>query len=96
MVPWYVASGLQPAGSFSEWDNPSWRGRIASLLGIDKAWFGMAIALVGVAMVISERDKSVQPQSRARVRMISVKGVACGVMGMCGQAIGTLLSKIGM
>jgi len=59
-------------------------------------WLGMAIALFGVAMVILERGQTVEPQSRGTAQRISTKGVLFGGIGMCGQAVGTLLSKTGM
>ncbi len=59
-------------------------------------WFGMAIALLGVATVILERGKVGVPLSKTKVQKISMKGVVYGCFGMCGQAVGTLLSKTGM
>ncbi len=59
-------------------------------------WIGMAIALCGVAAVILERGKVGVPLAKAKVQKISARGVIYGCLGMCGQAIGTLLSKTGM
>lgn len=59
-------------------------------------WFGMAVALLGVSVVILERGGKGDSVSKMQVRAISVKGVACGLAGMCGQAGGIVLSKTGM
>jgi len=59
-------------------------------------WLGMAIALFGVAMVIFERGRTGQPGAKHAERKISVQGVVYGCLGMCGQAGGIILSKIGM
>ena len=59
-------------------------------------WLGMAIALLGVAAVILERGKAGATLSSAKVQKISAKGVIFGCLAMCGQAIGMILSKIGM
>jgi len=59
-------------------------------------WLGMAIALVGVATVILERGKAGEQAIQGKVQKISVRGVVYGCLGMCGQAIGIILSKTGM
>ena len=59
-------------------------------------WLGMAIALVGVATVVLERGSAVGPKPETIVRKISLQGVVYGCFGMCGQAGGIILSKIGM
>jgi len=59
-------------------------------------WLGMAVALAGVTAVILERDKTGMPVFKTKVQKISARGVFFGCLGMCGQAIGIILSKTGM
>ena len=59
-------------------------------------WFGIAVALSGVAVVILERGARNGPARKLNVRSVSAKGVLCGLAGMSGQAGGVVLSKIGM
>jgi drug/metabolite transporter (DMT)-like permease len=61
-------------------------------------WLGMAIALFGVAMVIFERSPApAQPSGKERhVRRVTTSAVVIGALGMCGQAVGIILSKTGM
>lgn len=62
-------------------------------------WLGMAVALLGVSVVILERGAkggSSGPVPKLKVQVISARGVAFGLAGMCGQAGGIVLSKIGM
>jgi drug/metabolite transporter (DMT)-like permease len=61
-------------------------------------WLGMTIALFGVAMVIFERSPAL-PQASGKerhVRRVTAGAVAIAALGMCGQAVGIILSKIGM
>lgn len=59
-------------------------------------WLGMAVALLGVAVVILERGAKAGPAPKLKIQAISARGVAFGLAGMCGQAGGIVLSKIGM
>lgn len=61
-------------------------------------WLGMAIALGGVATVILERGKGpAAPREQQRqLPRVTARGVGIGTLGMCGQAVGTILSKTGM
>lgn len=58
-------------------------------------WLGITITLFGVGLVILERTPSTPTHGR-RVRKVSIKGVAFGTLAMLGQAVGYLLSKVGM
>lgn len=61
-------------------------------------WLGMAVALGGVATVILERSEGPGKagQRQRQAPRVTVGGVAIGALGMCGQAVGTILSKTGM
>ncbi len=56
-------------------------------------WVGMFVTLMGVGIVILERN---QKSSRLKIRNISLKGVLFGFCAMSGQAVGYVLSKTGM
>ncbi len=56
-------------------------------------WIGMFVTLLGVGIVILERN---QRASKLKIRDISLKGVLFGFGGMFGQACGYVLSKTGM
>ncbi len=56
-------------------------------------WVGMFVTLLGVGVVILERN---QKASKLKIREISLKGVLFGFGGMFGQACGYVLSKTGM
>lgn len=59
-------------------------------------WFGMAVALSGVGMVIMEK-KSKKPVRQGSVqRNATLAGVAFGLLAMLGQGCGMVLSKAGM
>lgn len=58
-------------------------------------WLGIIITLFGVALVILERTPAAPVHGR-QSRTISLKGVAIGIVAMLGQAVGYLLSKVGM
>ncbi|MDJ0623835.1 MAG: DMT family transporter [Desulfocapsaceae bacterium] len=59
-------------------------------------WFGMAVTLSGVAMVIMEK-KSKRPIKRGSIqRNATLAGVIFGLLAMAGQGCGMVLSKAGM
>lgn len=58
-------------------------------------WLGIIITLFGVTLVILERTPA-EPIHGRRNRKISLKGVTIGIVAMVGQAVGYLLSKVGM
>ncbi len=63
-------------------------------------WLGIAVTLCGVAMVILERNgngstKTTAPKNRI-LKQITPHGVLMAFLGMLGQAIGYILSKVGM
>lgn len=57
-------------------------------------WIGMIITLAGVSLVILEKNKKNGAQKN--IRIITPKGVLLGIGGMLGQAIGYVMSKLGM
>lgn len=59
-------------------------------------WIGMLVTLSGVAIVILERHQTSAVPSTRNIRSISLKGVLLGFGAMLGQAIGYILSKVGM
>ncbi len=59
-------------------------------------WVGMMITLVGVGIVILERNQKVSNTSDLKIRNISFKGILFGFGAMFGQACGYILSKTGM
>lgn len=67
-------------------------------------WGGMLVTLSGVAMVILERSNGngtqTNPELRKKnsrmIRPITAKGLVFGFLGMVGQAIGYVFSKVGM
>lgn len=58
-------------------------------------WAGIATTLSGVCLVILERSGN-QPQDGLNRRKISLKGISFGLGAMTGQALGYILSKVGM
>ena len=58
-------------------------------------WSGIFITLIGVGIVILERNTS-GSSSSLNIRKISLKGVLFAFGGMMGQAVGYILSKTGM
>ena len=63
-------------------------------------WLGIAVTLAGVAMVILERNhpgptRVALPRNRI-VKRITAHGIVMAVLGMLGQAIGYIFSKVGM
>lgn len=59
-------------------------------------WLGIAVTISGVCLVILERTPDQSPPGRLYVRRVSARGIAFGILGMLGQAVGYLLSKVGM
>ncbi|MDL1968763.1 MAG: DMT family transporter [Deltaproteobacteria bacterium] len=59
-------------------------------------WVGMFVTLLGVGIVILERNQKALKPSKLKIRDISLKGVLLGFGGMLGQACGYVLSKTGM
>lgn len=59
-------------------------------------WFGMAVALSGVSLVILEKSKKTTTTHSLKVRQTSVSGIIYGIIAMIGQALGLILSKAGM
>lgn len=59
-------------------------------------WLGISVTLIGVGMVILEKNTP-QTQNSIRVqREISFHGVLYGLLAMAGQGVGMVLSKAGM
>ena len=59
-------------------------------------WVGISVTLLGVAVVILERNQKASPAQKLKVRRISFQGVVFGFAAMLGQAGGYVLSKAGM
>lgn len=59
-------------------------------------WIGISVTLLGVAVVILERNQKASPAQKLKVRRISFQGVVFGFAAMLGQAGGYVLSKAGM
>ncbi len=59
-------------------------------------WLGIAITISGVCLVIMERTPDRAAAGRLQVRNVSVRGITYGILAMLGQAVGYLLSKVGM
>jgi len=59
-------------------------------------WVGMFITLLGVGIVILEKNQKASNSSKLKIRDLSLKGILFGFGGMFGQAFGYILSKIGM
>ena len=59
-------------------------------------WLGMVIALSGVSLVVLEKGKKLNPSQRLKVKRISLKGIWYAFFAMSGQAVGMVLSKLGM
>jgi drug/metabolite transporter (DMT)-like permease len=59
-------------------------------------WFGMAITLAGVSIVIFEKSNDSSPAQKLRTRRVTYRGVVFAFAAMLGQAGGLLLSKTGM
>ncbi len=57
-------------------------------------WAGMFITLAGVGLVILEKSRP--ENARGTVRQITPKGIILGMGGMLGQAVGYVMSKVGM
>lgn len=59
-------------------------------------WIGIFVTLLGVAVVILEKNQKASPAQKLKVRRISFQGVIFGFAAMLGQAVGYVLSKAGM
>lgn len=59
-------------------------------------WIGIFVTLLGVAVVILEKNQKSSPAQKLKVRRISFQGVVFGFAAMLGQAVGYVLSKAGM
>lgn len=59
-------------------------------------WLGVLVTLMGVSLVVFERDKKISSKGKRKVRQISRRGICYGFLGMLGQAVGLVLSKEGM
>ena len=59
-------------------------------------WIGIFVTLFGVAVVILEKNQTISPAQKLKVRRISLQGVVFGFAAMLGQAAGYVLSKAGM
>jgi len=59
-------------------------------------WIGISVTLLGVAVVILERNQKASSAQKLKVRRISFQGVVFGFAAMLGQAGGYVLSKAGM
>jgi drug/metabolite transporter (DMT)-like permease len=57
---------------------------------------GMAVTLAGVSWVVLERGAPGEPSSASRDRGEFIKGVILAFGGALGQAVGLVLSKVGM
>ena len=59
-------------------------------------WLGITITLLGVAIVILEKNQKVSTFQKLKVRRISLQGIVYGFLAILGQAGGYVLSKAGM
>lgn len=59
-------------------------------------WFGIAVTVTGVSMVVLERHGDRGLVNGRRVKTITFHGVLMAFLGMIGQAVGYVLSKVGM
>ena len=59
-------------------------------------WIGIFVTLLGVAVVILEKNQKTSSAQKLKVRRISFQGVVFGFAAMLGQAVGYVLSKAGM
>jgi len=59
-------------------------------------WLGIIVTVAGVVLVILERNQKVSNHSNLKIRSISFKGIVYAAGAMLGQALGYILSKIGM
>lgn len=59
-------------------------------------WLGIGVTLVGVGMVIFERNPQRAAASKRKPREITLAGISYGLLAMFGQGAGMVLSKAGM
>jgi drug/metabolite transporter (DMT)-like permease len=59
-------------------------------------WLGILITISGVCLVIMERTPDRAAPGRLHVRNVSIRGFTYGILAMLSQAVGYLLSKVGM
>lgn len=59
-------------------------------------WFGIAVTLSGVGMVILEKNKKQSAKKHRIHREVTIAGIAYALLAMLGQAAGMVLSKAGM
>ena len=59
-------------------------------------WLGIFVTLSGVCLVILEKAPATKSLRGLQFRKASLKGVVFGILAMLGQAVGYLLSKVGM
>ncbi|MCG8642806.1 MAG: DMT family transporter [Desulfobacterales bacterium] len=59
-------------------------------------WTGIAVTLFGVCIVIIERKPKMTVPSSRQTRTLSLAGILFGFGAMTGQAVGYVLSKVGM
>jgi drug/metabolite transporter (DMT)-like permease len=59
-------------------------------------WLGIFITLSGVCLVILEKAPAGKSSRGLQFRKASLKGVVFSILAMLGQAVGYLLSKVGM
>ncbi len=63
-----------------------------------KSWLGMIVTITGIALVVLKREKlPKKPEGRRKFRFnYPVWGILLGLGGALGQALGLVLSKLGM
>ncbi len=59
-------------------------------------WLGIGITLLGVGMVIFERNPQLTTTSKRKPREVTLTGISYGLLAMFGQGAGMVLSKAGM
>ncbi len=59
-------------------------------------WLGIGITLLGVGIVIFERNPQRTTTSKRKPREVTLTGISYGLLAMFGQGAGMVLSKAGM